>query len=485
MGRESRDGRSGRRRVSPWPYLIVGLVLAAIPLGGYGIIRWTDLHRAQAEECFRRPARDLSALASGYDGLRLSPDGRRAVAWRTTRNENSMEFRISRLNLESGEEIEVFSKNITTIIAKLSFANFVKAKSAPPALPPGPVAVSDALPFSGGRVLLVDTVDTSEQFYMPRGSLPIRSARHRLYVWGSEQKEGAEPRLLATTGAFLLPPFGPPFTPRLAVTLSPDGSRALFAEQDGSLHLWNLDGDRELRALQLSPGSPRRPIVAVAFSPDGARALAVERDGTARLWSPEAGREIRTFPPPDLPAQGLRSAAVAFSRDGSRALVADSALRSEGALTASVRLCDLESGETLRTLASVDGEIFSLALSPDGRRAAGGGYTWRSDRPQRAAAWLWDLRSGKLIRRFGFPPREEGSASAVEQVLFSPGGREVVAAGWRTEITADGTSGSPTLIGSGGFISAGAVRSEAELLRWRLPDELGFRLLGAEEEPAD
>ena len=79
----------------------------------------------------------------------------------------------------------------------------------------------------------------------------------------------------------------------------------------------------------------------------------------------------------------------------------------------------------------------------------------------RAAMWLWALESGRLIRRFEFPRREETAGSGVLQVAFSPDGRRVLSSGWR--------------------YAPGAAEAEAELLLWRLPDELGFWLLGTEK----
>jgi len=60
MPQTERLESSGRRRgVSPRLYLIVGLLLLTLPPAGYFSANWYVTRKKQAEECFRRPLREL------------------------------------------------------------------------------------------------------------------------------------------------------------------------------------------------------------------------------------------------------------------------------------------------------------------------------------------------------------------------------------------------------------------------------------------
>jgi WD40 repeat protein len=66
----------------------------------------------------------------------------------------------------------------------------------------------------------------------------------------------------------------------LALGVSPDGTRLLSGEADGTLRLWSLV---ESKAIQVFAGQGQ-PINAVAFTPDGRQAVSGGADRTVRLW---------------------------------------------------------------------------------------------------------------------------------------------------------------------------------------------------------
>ena len=80
-----------------------------------------------------------------------------------------------------------------------------------------------------------------------------------------------------------------------------------------------------------------------------------------------------------------------------------------------LRLWDLESGQTLRTLEGHTDWVRAVAVTPDGRRAvsASGDQTLR----------LWDLESGQTIRTL------EGHTDWVSAVAVTPDGRRAVSLG--------------------------------------------------------
>jgi len=133
------------------------------------------------------------------------------------------------------------------------------------------------------------------------------------------------------------------------------------------------------------PGGPLRQILvghsdrveAVAFLPAGRRALSGSRDATLRLWDLETGETLQTL-------EGHTSwvMAVAVLADGRRAL--------SGSGDQTLRLWDLETGETLRTLQGHRSSVYAVAVLADGRRALSGS----DDTTLR----LWNFKTGATLR---------------------------------------------------------------------------------------
>lgn len=112
---------------------------------------------------------------------------------------------------------------------------------------------------------------------------------------------------------------------------------------------------------------------------DGRRALSGSRDNTLRLWDLASGATLRTL-------QGHTDdvETVAVRADGRRAL--------SGSRDQTLRLWNLGSGETLRILEGHTREVTAVAVFADGRRALSGSR----DQTLR----LWDLASGEALAEF-------------------------------------------------------------------------------------
>src|SRR5271165_6531873 len=166
---------------------------------------------------------------------------------------------------------------------------------------------------------------------------------------------------------------------------------------------------RPLNPSLTAPGDPLiRPleghtdwVSAVVVTPDGRRAVSASGDRTLRLWDLESGQTFRRL-------EGHTDSvwAVAVTPEG-RCAVSASGDRT-------LRLWDLESGQTIRTLEGHTDWVNAVAVTPDGRRAvsASGDRTLR----------LWDLESGQTIRTL------EGHTDWVNAVAVTPDGRRVVSA---------------------------------------------------------
>jgi WD40 repeat protein len=117
----------------------------------------------------------------------------------------------------------------------------------------------------------------------------------------------------------------------------------------------------------------------VAVLGDGSRALCGSFDNTLRLLDLASGETLRT-----LEGHTSRVSAVAVLGDGSRAL--------SGSSDTTLRLWDLASGETLRTLEGHTSRVSAVAVLGDGSRALSGSY----DHTLR----LWDLATGECLAEY-------------------------------------------------------------------------------------
>ncbi|MEL7354565.1 MAG: TIR domain-containing protein, partial [Cyanobacteria bacterium J06560_5] len=78
-------------------------------------------------------------------------------------------------------------------------------------------------------------------------------------------------------------------------------------------------------------------VFSVAFSADGTRAISGSHDATLRLWDIETGQSLRV-----MEGHTARVWSVAFSADGTRAI--------SGSDDATLRLWDVETGQSLRVM---------------------------------------------------------------------------------------------------------------------------------------
>src|SRR5205085_6842003 len=72
-----------------------------------------------------------------------------------------------------------------------------------------------------------------------------------------------------------------------ALAFSSDGSRALTANLDGSLRVWDLGGCKEIGATLGHKGA----VTGLTFSPDARQLVTAGHDWTARLWDLTTGQQ--------------------------------------------------------------------------------------------------------------------------------------------------------------------------------------------------
>ncbi|MFZ2614840.1 MAG: WD40 repeat domain-containing protein [Anaerolineae bacterium] len=176
---------------------------------------------------------------------------------------------------------------------------------------------------------------------------------------------------------------------------SPDGQQILSAGQDGSVRLWPVNPAGEPVIWRGHSG----PVNHAVFSADGKRALTTSNDQTALLWDVASGQVMAT-----LRGHSGAVLAGAFSPDGTRAVTAGA--------DGSAIIWNVGRGEAQSTLSGHSALVYDAVFSPDGRLVA----TASAD----GTARLWDASSGQPQ---GAPLAHEG---AVTHALFSPDGRFVL-----------------------------------------------------------
>ena len=141
-------------------------------------------------------------------------------------------------------------------------------------------------------------------------------------------------------------------------------------------------------------------VNAVAVTPDGRRAVSASADQTLRVWDLESGQTLRR-----LEGHTGWVNAVAMAADGRRVVSASG--------DETLRVWDLETGRTEGTLKGHTSRVSAVAITPDGRRA----ISASADQTLR----VWDLEC-RTARRL------ENHTGRVRAVAVTPDGRRAISA---------------------------------------------------------
>jgi WD40 repeat protein len=186
-----------------------------------------------------------------------------------------------------------------------------------------------------------------------------------------------------------------------SVAFSPDGSLVAIGNNNGNIHLREMESGKDRTVLKGHKGW----ISHMAFSPDGTQLASVSgfvNDKTVRLWNTATGEELAVIENDLWPPQS-----VAFSPDGE--------VVAFGTADGSINLWQVASGPgDIEVLESQRGGVYSLAYSPDGSILAAGAND--------GTIRLWEVASGtmqtmleghqKMVRDLAFRADGEMLASA-------------------------------------------------------------------------
>ena len=145
----------------------------------------------------------------------------------------------------------------------------------------------------------------------------------------------------------------------------------------------------------------RAAMTTLAFSSDSSLLAAGDVEHKVKLFDVKSGKTLKTLLDHDAAITG-----VAFSPDGSL-------LASAGKENA-IRLWDVKTGQLLKTLNGHTQAVSSVAFSPDGSLLASGGYDQLIN--------LWDVKTGNLVKTLN------GHTDSVTGVAFSPDGQRLASA---------------------------------------------------------
>ncbi|MHC5775663.1 nSTAND1 domain-containing NTPase [Nostoc sp.] len=180
-----------------------------------------------------------------------------------------------------------------------------------------------------------------------------------------------------------------------SVAISADGETIVSGGYDGTVRLWNLQGQTLAEPLRGHEGS----VNSVAISADGETIVSGGNDGTVRLWNLQG----QTLAEPLRGHEGYVSS-VAISADGETIV--------SGGNDGTVRLWNLQGQTLAEPLRGHKGVVYSVAISANGQTIVSGG----NDRTVR----LWNLQGQTLAE----PLR--GHEGSVMSVAISADGQTIV-----------------------------------------------------------
>ena len=206
-----------------------------------------------------------------------------------------------------------------------------------------------------------------------------------------------------------------------SVCFSPDGNKIVSASLDGSLRIWDISEEKDLKKFDYTSW-----IYSASFDTDGSRIVSASSDSTVRIWDASTGICLDT-----LIGHTGDVYSASFSPDGSRIVSASS--------DSTVRIWNAATGECIRTLEGHTSYVYSASFSPDGSQIVSASND--------GIVRIWDAKTGecldyerkiisasddKTVRVWDFKKNEEflieGDINTVSSVAFSPDGEKIVLA---------------------------------------------------------
>lgn len=183
------------------------------------------------------------------------------------------------------------------------------------------------------------------------------------------------------------------------VAVTPDGTTAVAALDDGTLRAWNLGTGRCVRTFTGHQGW----VLTVALTPDGTKVVSGSADKTVKIRDLASGRCVTT-----CKGHTGHVSAVAVTPDGTVAVSAS--------LDRTLRIWDIQSGQCSRTISLGSGirDLSHIAISKDGTMVASGGGAASN------SVVIHQIETGEQIQTL------EGHANLVRTAVFIDDDRKVI-----------------------------------------------------------
>ncbi len=182
------------------------------------------------------------------------------------------------------------------------------------------------------------------------------------------------------------------------VAFNPEGTILASASDDHTVILWDVRTRKVLRTLQAHKDGVR----SVTFSPGGKILASGGEDKVVRLWDVSTGQCLSTL-------QGHRDGVWSLTFNPippSPPYQGDGGILASGSHDQTIRLWDINTGQTLRTLQGHTSWVWSVVFADVGQTLISGGAD--------QTAKLWDVGSGQCIRTW------QGRSNGVWAVAFCP-----------------------------------------------------------------
>lgn len=187
-------------------------------------------------------------------------------------------------------------------------------------------------------------------------------------------------------------------SPMNGIAISPDGKYLVGANDDHTVHVWDLATGQTVRVLS----GHSDVVLRASFSRDGKYLATASFDRTARIWDFATGQTVQVL----AGHEGWVTDA-AFTPDGKYAAT--------GSLDGTARLWEVATGQPVRVFKGHAGPVTDATLSPDGTRL----LTASADRTAR----IWDVSTGAVLHELS------GHSNVVDVVAYAPNGQYVATAG--------------------------------------------------------
>ena len=180
-----------------------------------------------------------------------------------------------------------------------------------------------------------------------------------------------------------------------SVALSPDGKIIASASDDGTVKLWELEGDKPspIKEIKDQGGWVR----AVVFLSDR-QIITAGQDKNIKIIDIASGKVVKTL---SGHTNLVNNLAIAPASD----------LLASGSYDNNVNIWQISTGKLLRSLRGHTDKIWGLAISPDGKKVVSASRD--------KTVKIWDMKTGENLKALEHP-------SGVTCVLVTPDGKRVI-----------------------------------------------------------